>query len=215
VATPDVRGIADALREIHAGEIDVGPEKVQEARKWVREGFSGKHVGNKFAEIIEETRKRFAKRDLPQSRGKLVTIVRNDPPPVVNWDTPWTLAVHPDVKIDEKMLDSMLKMLSSSPDSWKIMALILPTRDYKGGALPLTREGVGDVNPLLPVIVNTHIFANAQSIEETYRHGIHATVLSGLKGDSITMGIDGVATLVKASIEGGEDSFGDYGTGEL
>lgn len=209
VATPDVKGIASALREIHAGEIDVGPVEVQETRNWVRENFSVELVGNKFAEMIEDARERFEKRGKrgTQEEGKIYTIVRKDPPPAVNWDTPWTWALHPDVEIDEKKLDGMLHMLSTSPDSWKIMAVLLPTRDYKGGSLPLKREGVGDVNPLLPVVVNTHIFANAQSIDERHRHGIHATVLSGLKVDSFIMGIDGTTKMVKASKEEKEGSF--------
>ena len=140
VATPDVTGVHAALSERwRGGRPD--DAAIAAARQWVRTEFSVEAVGQRFVSLLASAtmlhRLRWqveARDNAPRDRALLFTVVTEDMPGIVNWDTPWVLCADKDVEFNTLQLNGLLGALQKeSPGARELAGILVPctARDGK------------------------------------------------------------------------------------
>ena len=140
VATPDVTGVHAALSERwRRGRPD--DAAIAAARLWVRTEFSVEAVGQRFVSLLASAtmlhRLRWqveARDNAPRHRALLFTVVTEDMPGIVDWDTPWVLCADKDVEFNTLQLNGLLGALQKdSPGARELAGILVPctARDGK------------------------------------------------------------------------------------
>ena len=188
VATPDVKGVAEALATIRALSPDKAATNAKAAQNKIRKYFSSNAVAKGMDGLIKSAVIAHSVRPV-RPVGKRHTLVTDDSPPEVHWDTPWTLLSSKDIKIDADRVEQVL----AYPGLPKSNVYIVPYLGPDGRPGPIVLPGSKTVHPNLPVLINTHMFSHAQVVF-TSRHAITALILS--KAETVKRLPDGIATAI-------------------
>ena len=158
MATPDVRGIAEALAALHQQHgSEQAAARSTAAQERIRAEFSGSAVALGFDSLIADALlAHAAAAALPA--GKSVTVVAEATPRLVDWDTPWTLLAPPEVTINEARVEMVLQ---NSPELEQAHVAFVPALYADGTPVPFLLGGDRS-HPHLPVLMRTHMFAHAQ-----------------------------------------------------
>jgi len=103
VAQPDVPGLVDALSATYLGGIE---DNSKSARAWIEQKFSPKAVTEAFVNLIETTE---AKLPMHEEAGSWFTLVNDDVPRLLDWETPWTLLANKNVEFNQQAINMLFE----------------------------------------------------------------------------------------------------------
>eukprot|EP00946_MAST-07B_sp_MAST-7B-sp1_P002660 g2660.t1 len=203
VASPDVIGTANALRRVFdahqhskvAYEAGWGEGSVQEAHRWIDDTFGAKSVGEKFVKVLKRDilaarrqrkmrRKRRKQQSSRTTMGELpeplFTVMNDNFPRPLTWDTPWTLCCHANVRLDTEQIEGLLRNLLAQKGAQDLIAIMVPALYADGRRVPVRSPEGSFVHKDMPVLVRTYMYANAvgHSYGAEKRHAVTSLVTS-------------------------------------
>jgi hypothetical protein len=194
MAMPDVDGISAALEEhysIHrraqtdpATASAVAKNKTA-ARDWVGQEFAASAVGERFAGLLDRAYATIAARLPPAtkppaySKEPLFTVLTEEHPRIVDWDTDWTLLAPPHAELDLVKIQKAAWKVANAPDGGEKYVMFVPTKDISGREVPLAGEGQfkGTMHQDSALLVRTYYFAQHQTMTSN-RFGVMWRILS-------------------------------------
>jgi glycosyltransferase involved in cell wall biosynthesis len=186
-----LRSVFDAHQQGKAVyEAGWGTGSLQDAHTWIDDTFSAKLVAKMFVRVLKrdigaaKLRRRMRKRrekqqrktrtktktrkaaqmvtnDEVQTNKALFTVMNDNFPRAVAWDTPWTLCCHKDVELNIAMIERLVRNLLAQHGTQQLMAVMIPAKYADGRAVPVKSPAGNHVHADLPVLMRTHVYAGA------------------------------------------------------
>ena len=84
-------------------------------------------------------------------------------PRSLEWDTPWTLCCHKDIKLNVPLIGKSLRQLLKGKMPKELSVILIPAVYADGSPVPVKSPHGEFVHKDLPVLMRTHIYAAAVS----------------------------------------------------
>ena len=91
----------------------------------------------------------------------LFTVMNDNFPRPLTWDTPWTLCCHANVELDTERIEGLLRSYLSQKGAQDFIAIMIPASYADGRQVPIRSPEGSFVHKGLPVLVRTYMYANA------------------------------------------------------